>query len=115
MSDYPAIDFLYLSEEDMIKAGVMENPYPTFGKITMLGTKFMDMLHEKKITEEDILDLGQLLLKKKTARKSDEDIIIYSVGGMPVEDVAWGTVCYRKALTEGIGTRLPVWSKPYMS
>lgn len=106
---------LVVDARGLYDAWVMENPYPTFGKITMLGTKFMDMLQEKKIREEDILDLGQLLLKKEAVRKSDEDIIIYSVGGMPVEDVAWGTVCYKKALAEGIGMRLPLWTKPYMS
>ena len=27
-----------------------------------------------------------------------KEIVIYSVGGMPVEDVAWGTIVYRNAL-----------------
>ena len=31
-------------------------------------------------------------------RDSDDQIIVYSVGGMPVEDVAWGKVCYENAL-----------------
>ena len=40
--------------------------------------------------------------------------IIYSVGGMPVEDVAWGKKCYEKALKMGIGTKLNLWEKPYL-
>jgi ornithine cyclodeaminase len=35
-----------------------------------------------------------------------------SVGGMAVEDVAWGTHVYRRALAEGIGTRLNLWNEP---
>jgi ornithine cyclodeaminase len=34
------------------------------------------------------------------------------VGGMPVEDVAWGTIVYRNALEKGIGTKLNLWETP---
>ncbi len=34
---------------------------------------------------------------------------MYSIGGMPVEDVAWGTMVYRNALKKGIGTKLKLW------
>ncbi len=30
--------------------------------------------------------------------EKEDEIVIYSVGGMPVEDVAWGTIIYRNAL-----------------
>jgi N-[(2S)-2-amino-2-carboxyethyl]-L-glutamate dehydrogenase len=38
-----------------------------------------------------------------------------SVGGMPVEDVAWATVVYRNAIEKGIGVSLNLWDKPMMS
>lgn len=41
--------------------------------------------------------------------RDENEIIIYSIGGMPVEDVAWGTVVYRNALAKGIGTKLNLW------
>ncbi len=41
-------------------------------------------------------------------------IIVYSVGGMPVEDVAWGKVCYENAVKMGLGTKLNLWNKPDM-
>ena len=47
--------------------------------------------------------------------KSDDEVIVYSVGGMPVEDVAWGCSVYRRALKEGIGIRLNLWDKPEMA
>ncbi|WP_272879008.1 hypothetical protein [Rothia nasimurium] len=40
---------------------------------------------------------------------------VYSVGGMPIEDVAWATVVYRKAVQKGIGTVLNLWDVPAMS
>ena len=35
-----------------------------------------------------------------------------SVGGMAVEDVAWGTVVYRNAIKQGIGVKLNLWDVP---
>ena len=40
---------------------------------------------------------------------------MYSVGGMPVEDIAWGGTVYRNALRDGIGVELPLWDKPDMA
>jgi ornithine cyclodeaminase len=37
-----------------------------------------------------------------------------SVGGMPVEDVAWGTVVYRNAVERGIGVSLNLWDEPVL-
>ena len=42
--------------------------------------------------------MGDILLGNKPGRESDDQIIVYSVDGMPVEDVAWGKVCYENAL-----------------
>ena len=38
-----------------------------------------------------------------------------AVGGMPVEDIAWGGTVYRNALKEGIGVELPLWDQPDMA
>jgi len=91
-----------------------EYPYPTFGDITILGSKFTDMVHEGKISRDDIDDLGDIILGKKPGRKSDDEIILYSVGGMPIEDVAWGKDLYEYAKDHGIGTQLRLWDKPAM-
>lgn len=48
-------------------------------------------------------------------RQSEDEIILFSVGGMPVEDVAWGTVVYRNALERGIGTKLNLWETPELA
>ena len=92
-----------------------EYPYPTFGDITIIGSKFTDMAHEGKITYDQIDDLGDIINGVKKGRESDDQIILYSVGGMPVEDVAWGKVVYENAVKMGIGTWLPLWNTPELA
>lgn len=48
-------------------------------------------------------------------RLHDDEIILMSVGGMPVEDVAWGAVVYRKALEQGVGVKLNLWGNLVLS
>ena len=92
-----------------------EYDYPTYNTIGIVGCKFTDLIHEGRCTWDDITDIADIITGKKPGRKSDDEIIIYSVGGMPVEDVAWGCTVYRRALKEGIGTKLNLWEKPEMA
>ena len=66
------------------------------------------------MTSDQIDDLGDVLLGKIPVHRKEDEIIIYSVGGMPTEDVAWGTMVYRNALEKGIGTKLNLWNTPQM-
>ena len=91
-----------------------EYPYPTFGPITIIGSKFTDMVYEKKITADQVTDLGDIIDGEKPGRQSEDEIILYSVGGMPVEDVAWGKRIYENAVKEGIGQKLHLWNQPEM-
>ena len=96
----------------LYEAWAEEYPYPTFGPITIIGSKFTDMVHDGKISASKIDDLGDIIKGTKDRRLSEDQIIMYSVGGMPVEDVAWGKVVYENALKLGIGTKLPLWDAP---
>ena len=78
----------------------------------MIGVRFMDMLEEGKLTLEHLEDIGKIIAGEAPGRRNEDEIIIMSVGGMPVEDVAWGTVVYRKALELGIGVKLNLWETP---
>ena len=89
-----------------------EYPYPSFGVNNIIGSKFTDMAHEGIISKQDIIDLGDIIYGKRPGRVSEDQIFIFSVGGMPVEDVAWGKVCYDKAKTLGLGVKLGLWEKP---
>jgi ornithine cyclodeaminase len=74
----------------------------------------MDLAHEGKLDKSRIHDLGAILNGKLPGRESDDQIVLYSVGGMPVEDVAWGKEVYEYAKAHGIGTELNLWDKPYL-
>ena len=91
-----------------------EFPYPSFGANNIIGSKFTDMAHEGIISKNDIIDLGDIIYGKRPGRVSDDQIIVYSVGGMPVEDVAWGKICYEKAKEMGLGVKLRLWETPDM-
>ena len=71
-----------------------------------------DLIAEGKMQPEQLEDLGDVLTGKAPVHRNEDEIVVYSVGGMPVEDVAWGSVCYRNALANGIGTKLNLWNVP---
>lgn len=73
-----------------------------------------DLIAEGKMKREQIDDLGDVLMGKIPVHRDPDEIVVYSVGGMPVEDVAWGTIVYRNALEKGIGTKLNLWDTPAM-
>lgn len=76
---------------------------------TLLGMAFYDAVCENKILREDIIDLGAIICGEKVGRENEDQILIYAVGGMPIEDVAWGYECYQKAIENNIGTKLNLW------
>lgn len=99
----------------LYEAWAEEFPYPSYEMVQIIGSKFTDYLHEGRIQREDIVDIVDIINKKHPGRESDDEIIVYSVGGMPVEDIAWGGTVYRNALKEGIGVELPLWDQPDMA
>ena len=99
----------------LYEAWAEEFPYPSYEMVQIIGSKFTDYLHEGRIQREDIVDIADIINKKHPGRESDDEIIVYSVGGMPVEDSAWGGTVYRNALKEGIGVELPLWDQPDMA
>ena len=91
-----------------------EMPYPAYESIPIPAVHCMDLIHDGRMTLDQIDDLGDILVGNAPVHRKKDEIVIYSVGGMPVEDVAWGTVCYRNALKLGIGTKLNLWDKPQL-
>ncbi len=106
---------LVVDNSKLYEAWEEEYPYPTYPQMQIIGTKFTDLRHEGKIKPEDIIDLTDIIEGRRPGRESDDDIIVYSVGGMPVEDIAWGGMVYRNAVKLGIGVKLPLWDKPEMA
>ncbi|ADE85220.1 tyramine oxidase subunit B [Rhodobacter capsulatus] len=103
-----------LDNTGLYEAWYEEVPKPAHATIPVIGVKFMDMIAEGKLSHDDLEDLGAIVAGEAPGRKNDQEIIIMSVGGMPVEDVAWGTVLYRNALERGIGVKLNLWDEPVL-
>ena len=82
--------------------------------IPIPAVRVMDLIEEGKMSSDQIDDLGDVLLGKIPVHRKKDEIVIYSVGGMPVEDIAWGTIVYRSALAKGIGVKLNLWDTPKM-
>ncbi|MXN16311.1 ornithine cyclodeaminase [Pseudooceanicola sp. GBMRC 2024] len=98
----------------LYEAWYEEVPHPAHEFIPLIGVKFMDMIAAGTMDKAELEDLGAIVAGATPGRTNDEEIIMMSVGGMPVEDVAWGTVLYRNALQEGIGTALNLWDEPVL-
>ncbi len=106
---------LVVDNSKLYEAWEEEYPYPTYPQVQIIGTKFTDLKHDGKIKAEDMIDITDIIEKRHPGRESDDEIIVYSVGGMPVEDIAWGGTVYRNAVKMGIGIKLPLWEKPEMA
>ena len=92
------------------------NPLPTQKTVsTLLGMGFYDAVTEGKIQRSDIKELGAIINGVEEGRTSDEEIVVYAVGGMSLEDVSWGYECYQNALKNNIGTRLNLWETPELA
>jgi ornithine cyclodeaminase len=92
-----------------------EEPYPAYNSVPIPGVHWMDMIHDGKITRNDIKDLGDIIAGQIPGRQSEDEIIVMSVGGMPVEDLAWGITLYRRALEKNIGIKLNLWDTPFLA
>ena len=114
-NDFLAGCKLVVDNSKLYEAWEGEYPYPTYPQVQIIGTKFTDLKHDGKIEAEDIIDITDIIEKRHPGRTSDDEIIVYSVGGMPVEDIAWGGTVYRNAVKLGIGIKLPLWDKPEMA
>lgn len=85
-------------------------PLPTQKNVsTLLGMGYYDAVTEGRITRDSITEIGEILCGEKTGRDNEDQIVLYAVGGLPIEDVAWGYDVYTNALSQGIGTKLNVW------
>lgn len=79
------------------------------------GTHFHDLMREGKLPESKLEEIADVATGKIPARRNNEEIILYSVGGMPIEDVAWATDLYRSAEQQDLGQVLNLWQTPVLA
>ena len=62
------------------------------------------------ITDGDITaQIGEIINGKKPGRENNNETIYFNALGMGIEDIAVVTRAYRKALEQGVGTKVPYW------
>lgn len=99
----------------LYEAWAEEMTYPAYNTIPIPAVHCMDLIKEGKMTRHQIDDLGDILMGKIPIKRKEDQVVIYSVGGMPIEDVAWGTIVYRNAIEKGIGVKLNLWDMPELA
>lgn len=80
-----------------------------------MGEEFVNMVVENYISRDSISSLSDIVNRKAEGRKSDDEVILVAIEGMPIEDVAWGYECYKTAKENNIGTVLNLWDEPVMA
>lgn len=91
-----------------------ELPRPMHRIIPAVGVRWFDLVDEGRVAATSLEDLSAIVAGAAPGRRDADEIIMLSIGGMAVEDVAWGTHVYRRALAQGIGTRLTLWDEPVL-
>jgi len=107
---------LFIDNLDMYFDWQEEFGYPAYETTTgIIGTRFVDLIHDDKLPRDRVTNLGDVPLGRAPGRTSEDQIVVFSVGGMPIEDIAWATRVLDRAAEQGIGIELPLWETPAMS
>jgi ornithine cyclodeaminase len=64
------------------------------------------------VSEADVVPLGAILAGDHPGRSSDAERILVSPVGLGIEDVAWATAVYRRAVALGLGNTQRLWEEP---
>ena len=80
----------------------------------IMGIHFVHLVDTGKVPRDRVLNICDMVNGLSGGRTSEEEIVMCSIGGMPLEDLSWGYDCYQKATQLGVGTELLLWNEPYM-
>ncbi|MCR4674352.1 MAG: ornithine cyclodeaminase [Lachnospiraceae bacterium] len=126
--------FLYRKYEDFLNTTMVVDNYGMYekylsnfkarGEVDELGKKrewvimgihFVHLVETGKIQRDNVKDICNIVNGKTKGRTCSDEIIMCSIGGMPLEDLSWGYDCYQNALELGVGQSLNLWNQPYMN
>ena len=80
----------------------------------LIGGYYVDGGKVGSMTVDQIENLGDIINGKIPGRQSEDEIILFGMGGLPVYDVAWGKEIYDNAVKMGLGVSLNLWDTPYL-
>ncbi len=125
--------FLYRKYDDFTKTKMVVDNYGMYekylsnfiarGPVDELGNKrewvimgihFVHLVKSGVVTRDKVINICDIVNGTSKGRENKDEIVMCSIGGMPLEDLSWGYDCYQKALELGIGTKLNLWNEPYM-
>ena len=96
---------------------IARGPVDAFGnkrEWVIMGIHFVHLVKTGQVQREQVINLCDIVNGKSESRKDHDEIVMCSIGGMPLEDLSWGYDCYQRALEKGLGTSLNLWDAPYM-
>ncbi len=80
--------------------------------ITYPGKAVTQLYEKGQLTQDDVSELGDLVLGKKTGRTSDDQFVFATSMGIGALDIMIGYQLYQNAMEMGIGTKVKLWDKP---
>lgn len=105
---------LILDARGLYDAWAEEYGPEAYVQLGIPGTYWHSLMSRGEI-HEDRLEVIASVAKGKAPGYDPNKVTLYSVGGMPVEDVSWATEIYGNALRKGLGTSLNLWHEPAMA
>ncbi|QFQ03262.1 ornithine cyclodeaminase [Corynebacterium urogenitale] len=105
---------LVLDARGLYEAWDEEYAEEAYVKLGIPGTYWYTLEKKGQLPPEKLEVIAQVSEKEAPGYDPDQ-VVLYSVGGMPVEDVAWGTEIYGNAIKTGLGTSLNLWETPVMA
>jgi ornithine cyclodeaminase len=99
----------------LYEAWVEEYGEQGYQSISIVGLQWHRLVQEGKVPRERVEDIADIATGALPGRQSEDEIILFSAGGMPVEDVAWATEVYHNAREKGIGVPLNLWDSPALA
>lgn len=90
-----------------------EEKIPSAKRLGFPGASVFRLCEQGKINQTDLVSLSEIACGKKLGRANEAERFILIIGGMPVEDAAWGHTLYHNARKMGIGQELVLWEEPH--
>lgn len=77
------------------------------------GAAVFRLCEQGKKDPAALASLGEIACQKRPGQTKKTECCILIVGGLPVEDAAWGHALYQNARRLGIGQELVLWEEPH--
>lgn len=83
-------------------------------KLELVGGDIIDYVLSGEMNPDEFTDLGDIVKGEKEGRMDENETIIFAMGGMPVEDIAWALQTFENAKRKGLGETLTFWNEPHI-